>query len=269
MDTEDGGPPFAAHTARERRRARLLARIAAGGIAVSVLAVVLVHLTAGPGYSILDNVMSEFVYSPNGTLIALAMFTMGLGSLALLLGLHLLRLIHRPLVTVLLAVWGGGLVIASVIPADPPGSVQTGLTLTAEIHRWASTGGFICLPLAALMMTGQLRASPDWRLTAGRMRGLALCAAAILLLMALVNWPGGRVMIGLVQRVLLAIEAGLVTVLVIGVLRATRPGRRDRVATPPAAGRLDPPRDAAPAAGSEECGAGSAGSSGPAGPAPR
>lgn len=200
------------------RLAHALAVVALGGIAVAIGATVVGHLGLGPAFDPVDLTVSDFALSDHGTAIVVAMVALGLASAALLGALFAARAPVRGAPGLLILLWTVGLFVAAAVPTDPVSAPV--MTLSGYIHRYASVAAFVSLPAAALLLVRRLSAD---RFT-GLLRGLALASATGLLAMLYVTFPGDRVLIGLVERLLLAAEVALVTVVAFRLARQPASG---------------------------------------------
>ncbi|MFI7023264.1 DUF998 domain-containing protein [Micromonospora sp. NPDC049900] len=188
------------------------ATLVLGGIALAALLAVIGHA----GVEDLDPLsltVSDYAVSESGGAIHLAMLTLAVASAGLVLGL---RRSGAPTGTgrgrlgtaqVLLAAWAGGLLLAGLVPTNPPG---TEMGTAAYVHRYASVVAFLALPLAGWLIATQLPA------TARTARLLRTLTIASLLLAAAMVWsayPGDRAYYGLIERALILAEVALLTVL--------------------------------------------------------
>ena len=192
------------------RLARVLAVIALGGIAVAIGATAVGHTGLGPALDPLDLTVSDFALSDHGTAIEVAMVALGLASAALLGALFAARVPVRGVPGLLILLWTVGLFVSAAVPTDPVGAPV--LTPSGSVHRYASVAAFVSLPAAVLLLVRRLKADRF----SGLLRGLALASAAGLVAMLYVTFPGDRVLIGLVERLLLAVEVALVTAVIRG-----------------------------------------------------
>ena len=208
--------------------ARVLAVLATGGIILAVLLTVLGHVDADQGYNPLTLTISDYAVSDRGGAVDFAMVTLGLASLCLLAGLHVVGAPVRALSTVLLLVWAGGLVVSAAVPTDPPG-VQ--MSLAGLVHRYASVSAFVSLPLAVIVLNRRLDRDIHWGAIRATLRMLTVTIAVGLLVMFYVAFPGDRILLGLVERLLLTIEVGLLGVLAVRLYRVStklaRPSPRE------------------------------------------
>ncbi|MDG4821991.1 DUF998 domain-containing protein [Asanoa sp. WMMD1127] len=191
------------------------------GLLTAVVATVVGHIGLGPGYDPLKLTISDYALSNRGVTIEIAMVALALGAPALLAGLRAVGVAIRGLPTVLLSIWSVGMLIAAIIPTDPPGMEV--MSTAALIHRYASVAAFVVLPVAAVLIAS--RFAGLGRGLASTVRRLAVSCAVGVAVLWYVAFPGGRVMMGLVERGLVGIEIAILAVLSIGLLRATRTGK--------------------------------------------
>ncbi|WP_199547325.1 DUF998 domain-containing protein [Streptomyces sp. N35] len=195
---------------RFRRHRHLLAPTVWITVVLAVTAALWAPSVNDPGLSPLQLTVSDFAALDRGGPIEMTMGLLGAVSLVLLLVARARRLPVRGLPSVLLTVWGVGLLVAAVVPTDP---LTSDLSAPAYVHRYASIAAFVALPLAGLLLDRRTRALPGAAGTVLRLRALSLAALAGAVLMAYVAGPGGREFIGLVERVLLGCEVAMVGVL--------------------------------------------------------
>ncbi|MGW2340769.1 DUF998 domain-containing protein [Streptomyces sp. NPDC001661] len=189
-------------------RGRLLAPAVWTAVVVAMMAALLAPRDTDPGLSQLSLTVSDFAALDRGGPIETAMATLGLVSLLLLVVARRRLPAMRGLPSALLATWGAGLVLAAVVPTDP---LTTQLTGSAYVHRYASVAAFAALPAAGLVLAGRL--GPAAGRTVWWLRVLSVLAVAGAGVMAYSAGPGGRELIGLVERVMLGCE-----VIMLGVL---------------------------------------------------
>jgi hypothetical protein len=87
------------------------------------------------------------------------------------------------------------------------------MSTAAQVHRYASVAGFVCLPGAALVLASRFAAEAAWSTLSGPLRRLATASGVGLLLLLYVAFPGGRVLMGLVERALIGVEIVVLLVL--------------------------------------------------------
>ena len=190
---------------------RPLALTAALGLTITVVATVIGHLGLGPGFDPLTLTISDYALSNRGGAIEVAMVALIVGSLALLGGLFAARAPVRGAPAVLICLWALGLLTATVIPTDPPG-MET-MSTAAYIHRYASVGAFLCLPIAAAILAARFKRAAMWAGLRNRMYTLVAASGAGLIGLWYVAFPGERVAIGLVERGLVGVEIVLLSLL--------------------------------------------------------
>lgn len=197
---------------------RLYPLIACASILFSVVAVVAGQFGPDPYLDPMNVTVSEYAVSDRGGVTEIAMAVLGIGSLALLLGLRSAGAPVRGLPERLLMVWSGALVVAAVIPTTPIGH---DLDLAAQIHRYVSVAAFVSLPTAGALLVPRLTADAAWKPVARTVEWVALAGGFGLLAITYVAMPGERVMIGLVERLLLGAEVALLAVLAVWLMRLT------------------------------------------------
>jgi hypothetical protein len=190
--------------------AHLLALVAVGGIALAVVLGLAGHLEHPPGLNPVSLTISDYALSDRGGPVDAAMLCLALGSLALLLGLRDLQAPVRGVVTGLLSVWATGLICAAIVPTNP---VDTPLSPTGQFHRYASVAAFVALPAAAVLLSHRLAADGRWHGLSAYLRWLAAVCGLGLVALLYVAFPGDRVMIGVVERLLVAAEVALIGLL--------------------------------------------------------
>ncbi|MCL7424874.1 DUF998 domain-containing protein [Streptomyces sp. YS415] len=189
---------------------RLLGPAVWGAVVLAVNAALWSPLDTDPQLSPLSLTVSDFAALDRGGPIETTMALLGVMSLLLLVVARGRVKAVRGLPSLLLAVWGFGLLLAAVVPTDP---LTTELSTSAYVHRYASVAAFGALPAAGLLLARRLRSDPR---AAGTVRWLRVLAWAAILgaaLMAYSAGPGGRELIGLVERLLLGSEVALLGVL--------------------------------------------------------
>jgi len=193
-----------------------IALFATGGIILAVVLAVIGHVDADPAYNPLTLTVSDYAVSDRGGPVDLAMVTLGLASLALLVGLRAVRAPVHATAAALFLVWVGGLLASVAVPTDPIGARMSSGGL---VHRYASVSAFVSLPLAATVLSHRFDRDRRWQAIGSKIRLLAAASAAGLLVMLYVAFPGHRVMLGLVERGLILVELGLLGVLAVRLFR--------------------------------------------------
>src|SRR6266511_2375279 len=203
--------------------ARGLALLSVSGLSVAVAATVLGHIGLGPGFNPLALTVSDYALSDRGAVIEVAMVALAGASLALIAGLTAARAPVRGLPTFLLLIWAVGLLVAAAVPTDPIGTPV--MSTAAQVHRYASVAGFVCLPGAALVLASRFATEAAWSTLSGPLRRLATASGVGLALLLYVAFPGDRVLMGLIERALIGVE---IVVLLVLALRLFAPAvRRD------------------------------------------
>ncbi|MEV6966757.1 DUF998 domain-containing protein [Hamadaea sp. NPDC051192] len=168
------------------------------GLLLSAFLIVAGHLD-GDGLSPWIHTISDYAAADRGGAVETGM---GLAALATL---ALLPSVYRAdrLAAVLLSVWSGALLVATVLPTDPVGEA---LSQTGYLHRYASTVAFAALLAAGLRLGFR-------RLTGvGVAGGVAMLASTYLF---------HRYAIGLTERVMAAAELSMLIALTWSLLRAS------------------------------------------------
>ncbi|MFY1690661.1 DUF998 domain-containing protein [Plantactinospora sp. WMMB782] len=199
--------------------ARPLTLVAALGIVATATLGVVAHLAPDPGMSPLSLTISDYAVSNNGWPMNLAILVLGVTSLAVPLALRAARVEVGRLAEVLLLVWCLGLISSALVPTDPIGTAE--LSTQGYLHRYVSVAAFVALPVATLVAVRRLAVDPRWRAAVRPLRVLAGTSVLALLALYYVAFPGGRVMMGLVERILVLVEMALLAVLVVRLHRVT------------------------------------------------
>ncbi|SDL11687.1 DUF998 domain-containing protein [Nonomuraea jiangxiensis] len=191
---------------------RLTSLLALGSIAFSVILTLIDQLGAGAHVDLVNVSVSvsEYAVSERGGVVAAAMALLGIGSLALLAGLRSAGAPVRGLPERLLLVWSGALVVAALIPALPLGG---DFEPAAQVHQFVSMAAFVSLPAVGALLVPRLASDARWKPVARAVEWVALAGGFGLLALTYVALPGGGVMIGLVEWLLLGAEVALLVVL--------------------------------------------------------
>jgi hypothetical protein len=179
--------------------------------------VVLALYFLNPAYSLLNSVAGNYDLSPYEFLTATTFFSLGLGSLALAVGLyqHSLHSVRSLAGLISLSACGVGLLTAGVFPANEGGSTvpHVATTLIAGmfpvqviavpetpfsfIHVLAIVGSLFSLSLAALLLSWHFRQHEKWRsiykqafILAVVMIAVSILFCSVLLHPALVGYSG-------------------------------------------------------------------------------
>ncbi len=142
------------------RPAAFLALLAVVGPAYYLSSVVAVHLLRPDVHPVLEPV-SVYAVGSYGFFIVVAIFALGIGSLALTLGLYLRiapsgrsRVGH-----LLLALYGVGQLAVAIFPID----AESAQTTTGTIHNIAGNISFFCFPPAVILLSSGMGKDGRWR----------------------------------------------------------------------------------------------------------
>ena len=158
------------------------ATIALVGFAYFVIAVVALYFL-NPAYDLISSFEGNYNFASYEFLVASTFFGLGLGSLALIIGLYqeMSRSAESRIGLLLLGIWSMGILIAGVFPANEGGSTVPHMTtvfiagifpVEAEaypettfsfIHILAILGSFFSLSLAAILLSWRFKHEEKWR----------------------------------------------------------------------------------------------------------
>jgi hypothetical membrane protein len=197
-------------------------RVASAGVSVFVMVVIALHILQ-PGLDPRTEAVSYYVHGPFGWLLTVGLIALGIGSLSLVVGL-VRTLVGRWAGTGrwLVCIWGAGVLLGGVFRADPAGHWNEPPSLAGMIHGNAAMLAFMALPIGALFLARTFQQDERWRREARLLRGLAFAAgmSLILFMASLVPVfvrPGPPVLLGLSERVLLAVYAGWLAAVGVGI----------------------------------------------------
>src|SRR5512138_2183968 len=196
----DGEPVNASSASSAKAPAATLALISFGWFVIAVAA----SYVLNPAYTLSDSMQGNYDLGAQPFLIASTFFSLGAGSLALAVGLrHAIPASRRSTVgLLLLGMWGAGIFVAGIFPAYEPGSTvgHTATVLIAGIfpvdvyatpetefgflHIFLILGSFVCLAVAAMLLSAVFERDERWR-RFGRVSiilALAMLATVILFL---------------------------------------------------------------------------------------
>jgi hypothetical protein len=156
--------------------------------------------------------MSYYVHGAHGWLLTVALMSIGVSSLALTIGLAtLIRGKLARLGLSLLAFWSIGTILGGTFPADPPGNWDKPPTVSGTIHGIAAIVAITAFPPAAVLISRSVRSSRvsgmDCLLTALAVASVASFIAFLGSLLPVFLRPGPPVLLGLTERILLAVCA--------------------------------------------------------------
>jgi hypothetical membrane protein len=207
-------------------------RVAVAGVAVFIVAVLALHLLQ-PGLDPRKEAVSYYVHGPFGWLLTIGLIALGIGSLCLVFALaQTLDGRWSGTGRWLVGVWGVGVLLGGVFRADPPGRWSEPASLPGLIHGNAAMVAFLALPLAAFCLATAFRQDEQWRREAPVLWGLAVAAGTSLVvfmasLAPVFVRPGPPILLGLSERVLLAVYAGWLATVGIGIARCGRRSGRE------------------------------------------
>jgi hypothetical protein len=188
----------------------VLGLAAVAGALLLQAALLALHLLQ-PGLHPRDEAVSYYVHGRGGWLLTAGLLAWGLGALALRQALGG-RVGGRwaGAGRGLLGVFGVGVLLGAVFPADPPGHWDAWPSLAGMIHGNAALLAFAALPLSAMALTRSLREDSSSSRASGTVEVLAwACAAAFVLFMAslvpVFVRPGPPVLLGFAERLLLVV----------------------------------------------------------------
>jgi hypothetical protein len=160
----------------------LAATIALIGFAYFVIAVVALYFL-NPAYDLISSFEGNYDLASYEFLIASTFFGLGLGSLALMIGLYQTtsRSAGSWISLLLFGIWSVGILIAGIFPANEGGSTVTHMTTAfiagifpvaveahpettfSFIHIFAILGAFFSLSLAAILLSWRFTHEAKWR----------------------------------------------------------------------------------------------------------
>ncbi|MET7749845.1 DUF998 domain-containing protein [Micromonospora sp. NPDC005367] len=210
--------------------------LALGGITLAALLAVIGHLEVNEDLSPWSLTVSDFAVSDRGGVIDTAMVLLAAATAVLLPALS-----RTPAATDghraarargarrigwaegLMAAWVAGLLLAAVVPTNQPG---TPMGAAAYVHRYASVVAFLALPVGGWLLAKRLPAAgARWT------RRFVIASAVLAVAMVWSAYPGDRVLIGLVERLLILAEVAVLTIFALVVTGL--PDRRDHAVVAP------------------------------------
>src|SRR5262245_26386593 len=209
------------------QRSAVLRRIVLAGLAAFVTATVALHALQ-PSLSPRDEAVSYYMHGRGGAFLTAGLLALGLASIALVAALG--DTVDGPGARIgrwLLGTWSLGVVLGALFPADPPGHWNEPPSIAGIIHGNAALIAFVALPIGALCLAGSFRRDPRWASRARLLRALALASAASLLLFfaslaPVFVRPGPPVLLGLSERVVLALYVAWLAAAAIALPHARR-----------------------------------------------
>lgn len=158
------------------KRASYLALACMAGVVYFAISVAVLHFLR-PEYDPATRFISEFAVGPYGYLMTIAFFALGLGSLALSFGIAGVSPASRKsrTGTSLMGLWGAGVMVAGIFPADLTGSPET---TSGSIHNAASIVSFLVLIAGAILFPLGMRRDARWQASRRLLLGLAFAVLA-------------------------------------------------------------------------------------------
>jgi hypothetical protein len=203
----------------------------AGALLLAAVAIVYLHLVAPASISPIRDTVSEYVYIPSaGVLFGVSAILTAFGSVGLMVGMRYSPLKPSRLTYALMGLWCAGLALLPTFPTDP---TLADLTLTGTVHRYLSLVAFISLPLAGIGVAAAFAAHEHLRRTAQRLRIMCAAGSVSVVVLLLTHLPeifpgkfGTLAVGGLIERMLLVVDFGLLAVVAVGIMLAGRRVRR-------------------------------------------
>ncbi|MEH1097576.1 DUF998 domain-containing protein [Micromonospora sp. CPCC 205561] len=191
--------------------------LALGGIALATLLAVIGHVEVNENLNPWALTVSDFAVSDRGGVIDAAMVVLAAATAVLLPALRPAGARAGRTAELLLGAWIGGLLLAALVPTNEPGLP---MDTAAYVHRYASVVAFLALPVAGWLLA---RGLPE---AVGR-RVRVLAAASVVLAAAMVwsAYPGDRLLLGLVERLLIVTEVAVLAVVATALLGRVTPAR--------------------------------------------
>ncbi|SBT54542.1 Protein of unknown function (DUF998) [Micromonospora narathiwatensis] len=189
--------------------------MALGGIALAAVLAVVGHLVVNDDLDPWSLTVSDFAVSDRGGVIDVAMALLAAATAVLIPALRRTGSGSNParpggdgrrlrVAGFFLAAWTAGLATAAVVPTNEPGLP---MDTAAYLHRYASVIAFLALPVAGWLLAGQLGGR-----AAGWLRALTLASLLLAGAMVWSAYPGDRMLLGLVERLLIVAEVALLCV---------------------------------------------------------
>ena len=168
--------------ARRFRTAAFLALLAIVGMGYYLSSVMAAHLLR-PDVDPVSEPVNNYAVGPYGFLIGIAIFVLGVGSLALTLGLHLsIAPPSRSRVgLLLLALYCVGQLGVAIFSID---AASTQSTTTGLVHNIAGNVSFFCFPPAVILLSLGMGKDERWR----ALKRPALALALVILELPSIGW---------------------------------------------------------------------------------
>ncbi|WP_157530794.1 DUF998 domain-containing protein [Microtetraspora niveoalba] len=195
---------------------RLYPLLACAGIMTAVVAAVVGQIDPDPYLDPVNLTLSDYAVLDRSGATEVAMVVLGASSLALLAGMRAVRAPVSGWPERLMVVWSLALVVAAIVPTS---AVTEGMTWSAQVHRYVSVAAFVSLPAATAQLVGRFTQDGRWRAAARPVEWLTLASGIGLAAMTYLALPGHGLMIGLVERLFLAVEVAVLGVLAVQTAR--------------------------------------------------
>jgi hypothetical membrane protein len=201
------------------------------GVGVFVASVAVLHFLQ-PELSPWDVAISDYVHGAYGWLLTLGLVAVGVGSLLLVVGLA--RGVHGRWASagrLLVLLWALGQLLAGIFPTDSTRHWSEPPSFSGIVHGNAALLAFLALPAGALILLRSFRDDPRWQASARGLLALAVASLITLVLFGASLAPalvrhGLPVLLGLTERLMLAVYAAWLTVVGLGLMRHQSAGRR-------------------------------------------
>ncbi|MFD2766921.1 DUF998 domain-containing protein [Micromonospora eburnea] len=193
--------------------------LALGGIALAAVLAVLGHVVVNDDLDPWSLTVSDFAVSDRGGVIDVAMALLAAATAMLIPALWRTGSGSEPggprrrqrVAALFMAAWTAGLLTAAVVPTNEPGLP---MDTAAYLHRYASVVAFLALPVAGWLLAGHLGGR-----AAGWLRALTMVSLLLAGAMVWSAYPGDRMLLGLVERLLILTEVTLLSVVAVSLTR--------------------------------------------------
>jgi hypothetical protein len=202
------------------RMGRWCSLVAVAGIPVAVGGMIVGQLGGDPRVDPFGLTIGEYVAVGGDGLTAPALGVLGVASAALVTGLRAVRAPLGSAVERLMLAWSSIMVAVAVVPMTAAWPLPAAAG-NAPVPRYLSAVGFAALVAAGALLVSRLGADKRWRGTARPVEWLSLIGGFGVMALTYLALPGNGMLIGLVERVLLAVSAALLGVLAVRLARLT------------------------------------------------
>lgn len=206
---------------------RWLAYASLGGSGCFTICVLALHWLQ-PDLNPLNNAMSDYAHGTLGWLVTVALFALGLGSLALTVGLARLPTVRSARASQwFLAIWGVCGLVAGIFSDDPSGNYRQPPTLHGSLHGSAALVATTVLPIAALLLAWSVRRDSRWHRSARTLLVLALTTVVGLVILDLSFLPvlmaaQPPILFGLLERIFFVTALSWLAAAAIGLLQTMK-----------------------------------------------